>query len=404
LSSTRSSKNGKIYRFDGITVERENFRVEKVGEPVSLTPRAFDVLIFLLGNAGRVVEKQEIFDAVWKDTFVGDNALTKIIKEIRHALEDSADKPRYVETVPKRGYRFIGEVTEESAGADEVGIQPTVESPQSRLPKVLFALLAVGIVATVSVWLLLRETPAENRSAGVRTVAVLPFRPLNSESRDESLEMGMAETLITRLSSLKHIVVRPFSAVRKYTDPGQDPLLAGRDTKAEAVLEGSIQKADDRVRVTVRLIKVSDGTALWSEQFDERSTDIFKVQDSIAERITVALALELSRQEKEQIAKHSTDNAEAYAFYIQGADDLAQAGPAMDQAKPGCVSTSAGIRPEFCAGAYSGGGLLYNAERPPADNDAGSRGQREASYHARVRDRPESGAGPQRAGGIEIPV
>ena len=113
MNSTLPTKEN-IYRFDDITVDRENFRVRKNGQDITLTPRAFDVLTFLLHNGGRVVEKKEIFDFVWKDTFVSDNALTKIIKEIRRALDDDANKPRYVETVPKRGYRFIGEVKEKS--------------------------------------------------------------------------------------------------------------------------------------------------------------------------------------------------------------------------------------------------------------------------------------------------
>ncbi|MEJ7577686.1 MAG: protein kinase [Pyrinomonadaceae bacterium] len=153
---------------------------------------------------------------------------------------------------------------------------------------------------------------------GKKSIAVLPFKPLNVDSRDEALEMGMAETLITRLSNLKQVVVRPMSAVRKYTDLQQDSIKAGQELQADVVLDGSIQKAGERVRVTVRLINTFDGTPLWSEQFDENFTDIFKMQDSIAERITNALALRLSRQEKEQLAKRYTNNPEAYQLYLQG--------------------------------------------------------------------------------------
>jgi eukaryotic-like serine/threonine-protein kinase len=151
-----------------------------------------------------------------------------------------------------------------------------------------------------------------------KSIAVLPFKPLNADSRDEALEMGMAETLITRLSNLKQVVVRPMSAVRKYTDLQQDSIKAGQELQTEVVLEGNIQKAGERVRMTVRLINTRDGTSLWSEQFDENFTDIFKVQDAIAERITNALALRLSKQEKERLAKHYTDNPEAYQLYLQG--------------------------------------------------------------------------------------
>ena len=114
------SANEKFYRFDGLTVDCENFRVQKDGQTLALTPLAFDVLLFLIRNNGRVVEKQELFDHVWKETFVSDNALTKIVKEIRHAFADDASTPRYIVTVPKRGYRFIAELSKPPAAADGV--------------------------------------------------------------------------------------------------------------------------------------------------------------------------------------------------------------------------------------------------------------------------------------------
>lgn len=335
------STNEKIYHFDDVTVDGENFRVRKNGKDISLTPRAFDVLIFLIENSGRVTEKREIFEAVWKDTFVGDNALTKIIKEIRHVLGDAAEMPRYIETIPKRGYRFIGEIEKNSDQTASENETPAVEQIADTEPhrskekeselirpsflrhfafsKITFVSIAVLIlIAVFAAWFLFRPKRAENSALPIRSIAVLPFKPLNADSRDESLEMGMAETLITRLGNLKQITVRPITAVRKYTGVSQDPVKAGREVQAEAVLDGSIQKADERIRVTVRLIRVDTGTPLWSEQFDENFTDIFKVQDSIAERIAGALTLQLSGQEKELLAKHYTENTEAYQLYLRG--------------------------------------------------------------------------------------
>src|SRR5687767_704075 len=114
-----------IYRFDSFTVDTQDFVVERDGETVTLTPRAFDVLLLLLRNSGHVVEKRQMFDDVWKDAFVSDNALTKIIKELRHALADSADDPRYIETVPKRGYRFIGSLEAEPKALDKIATSGT---------------------------------------------------------------------------------------------------------------------------------------------------------------------------------------------------------------------------------------------------------------------------------------
>src|SRR6266567_2818233 len=319
-----SSKTDKLFSFDDITVDCENFRVVKAGVMLTLTPRAFDVLIVLLRQPGRVVEKRELFNQVWGNTVVTDNALTKIIKEIRQTLDDDANAPRYIETVPKRGYRFIGEVEEKSN--DQIqqirsSVQlPQITSPRFVVSRVALVMSAAGLIAisALAFGLLFRQKPAGTTPSPIRSIAVLPFKPLNVDSRDESLEMGMAETLITRLSNLKQVVVRPMSAVRKYTDLQQDPVKAGQEVRADAVLDGSIQKVGERVRVTVRLINVRDGTPVWSGQFDENFTDIFKLQDSIAERITTALTLQLSRQEKELLAKHLTDNPEAYQLYLRG--------------------------------------------------------------------------------------
>lgn len=192
------SGNENVYRFDDIVVDCENFRVQRNGHEIALTPRAFDVLVFLLQNGGRVVEKQELFDGVWKEAFVSDNALTKIIKEIRHALEDHADNPRYIETVPKRGYRFIGEIKENLYQPDTEVKEPVdngvTKAPRFAFSKMAVALSLVGLIAgsAFTAWLLIPQAPAETqRTSPIRSIAVLPFKPLNADSRDESLEMEL---------------------------------------------------------------------------------------------------------------------------------------------------------------------------------------------------------------------
>src|SRR2546423_6014638 len=129
-----SSENHKLISFDDVTVDCENFRVRKAGVTIALTPRAFDVLVVLLRHPGSVVEKKELFDQVWGNTVVSDNALTKIIKELRHALVDDASAPGYIETVPKRGYRFISEVEEKSnRGISQ--IEPAEQLRQKTSPR-----------------------------------------------------------------------------------------------------------------------------------------------------------------------------------------------------------------------------------------------------------------------------
>lgn len=139
-----------------------------------------------------------------------------------------------------------------------------------------------------------------------------------AESRDELLEMGMADTLITRLSNIRQVIVRPMSAVRKYTELEQDAVAVGREQRVDAILEGRIQRSGDKVRVTVRLVKVADEAMLWAGQFDEKFTDIFAVQDSISERVAAALALKLTGEEQKRLTKRYTDNTVAYQLYLKG--------------------------------------------------------------------------------------
>ena len=179
---------------------------------------------------------------------------------------------------------------------------------------------AILFVAIAGVFLLLRDNRGVGKKTGaqVRSIAVLPFKPLLAETRDQALEMGMADTLIARLSNISEINVRPISAVRKYADIEQDALAAGREQKVDAVLDGQIQKSGDSIRVTVRLSRVEDGGQIWSSQFDERMTNIFQVQDSISERVAGALALRMTAPEQERLKKRDTENTDAYELYLKG--------------------------------------------------------------------------------------
>ena len=147
---------------------------------------------------------------------------------------------------------------------------------------------------------------------------MLPFKPLVADHRDESLEMGMADTLIVRLSSLRHVTVRPVSSVRKFSGLEQDPVAAGRELGVESILDGQMQRSGDRIRVTARLIGVGDGKQLWADQFDVEFSDVFTVQDLISEKVISALELELTGEEQKRLTKHYTENAEAYQLYING--------------------------------------------------------------------------------------
>jgi len=232
----------------------------------------------------------------------------------------------------------LREVVKEVGGLDRLfssseiprGVVPLV-SPRQRGPlgavgrriqsrmaaAILLAIIAVSFGGlALTIYYLRREKPQP--ATPIKSIAVLPFKPLIAESRDETLELGMADTLINKLSNIRQITVRPLSAVRQYTSVEQDAVAAGREQKVDAVLDGNIQRSGDKVRVTVRLVRVGDGAGIWTDQFDAPVTDIFAVQDSISERVASALAVKLSGEEKGLLTRRNTQNPEAYRLYLLG--------------------------------------------------------------------------------------
>jgi TolB-like protein len=267
---------GQIYEFGDFRVDAGRRLLLRLdGRTLPLTPKVFDTLLYLVRNADAVLEKGILMNAIWPDTTVEENNLNQSISALRRALGGDRNDHRYIVTVPGRGYQFVAFVQ--------------------------------------------KHNPPEPVSAeSIKSLAVLPFHPLMPTERDASLELGMADTLITRLSCIRGLIMRPLNAVRKYADLNQDAQLAGRELGVDSVLEGSLQHSGNKVRVTVRLLNVSSGASLWAGTFDEEMTDIFALQDAISERVVQALALELSTDDRMRLTKHFTENIKAYRLYLNG--------------------------------------------------------------------------------------
>jgi TolB-like protein/Flp pilus assembly protein TadD len=207
-------------------------------------------------------------------------------------------------------------------------------------------------------WNASRQQPSPSPGQ-IRSIAVLPFRPLIAGNRDEALELGMSDTLISGLSRIRQLSVRPISSVRKYASLEQDALAAGRELGVESVLDGNIQRTDDRIRISSRLVRVEDGTTLWAETFDEKFTDIFSVQDSIAQKIVGALALQLSGEERDRLTKKYTANTEAYQLYLKGRFFWNKLTPDALQKSLDFYSQAIDIDPNYAL-AYAGLADSYN--------------------------------------------
>ncbi|HUE84083.1 MAG TPA: tetratricopeptide repeat protein [Pyrinomonadaceae bacterium] len=322
-----TSQARNTYEFGDFRLDPAKRVLLRGEKPVALTPKVFDTLVVLIENRGRTIEKDELMKALWPDSFVEESSLAQNIFQLRKALgEGLSEEAHYIETIPRRGYRFVADVTETlPSGTPKRVPKAEIEQAQgssrhlSLRSPYLIALLVIVLVPTL--YYLIKNVGTEqatNLSEPVRSIAVLPFKPLVSQENDEQLRLGMADALVTKLSSLRELTVRPTSAVLQYTDVRQDPIKAGRDLDVEAVLDGTIQRSGHGIRVTVQLLRVSDGVPLWADKFDEQFTDIFTIQDSISEQVTRALALKLSSDERSKLAKRYTDNTEAYQAYIKG--------------------------------------------------------------------------------------
>jgi DNA-binding winged helix-turn-helix (wHTH) protein/TolB-like protein/Tfp pilus assembly protein PilF len=309
-----------VYAFGPYVLDRPRRLLLRDGTAVALTPKAFDLLTVLVEHDGRLVPKETLMTRLWPETAVEESNLTFQISTLRKALGDG----RYVVTVPGRGYHFAGQVQRISGNElvieeeERTTITVSKEEKTSR-PWLAMAVVALAVVTAIAAAVFLtRRTPPPPQAPGMRSIAVLPFRPIVASQRDEALEVGMADTLITRLSHIPSIVTRPTSAIRRYSALDQDPLAAARELGVDSVVDGSIHRSGDRIRITVRLLRTSDGKSLWASQFDQSVRDLFAVQDQVAEGVARSIVPTLSGREQQLLTKRVTENIEAYDLYVNG--------------------------------------------------------------------------------------
>lgn len=387
------------YVFGDFRVETATRQLSKAdGTPVALTPKVFDTLLLLVQNPGLALSKDAMIAAIWPNRVVEENNLTQNISVLRRVLGASPGDHRYILTEPSLGYRFVAAVTIEplATGASGAAVNAVEAGPVAQsdafaaAPRAnaigapgpngtarerparstygIIGVLALGVLAAL-LWATLggrREAPVPMASSAL-TLAILPFKPLVPGSRDEVLELGLADTLIAKLSANGHVVVRSLSAVRRFDQPDQDPMDAGRQLGVGAVLEGLVQRQAGQVRLNVRLLAVPSGSAIWAGTFDSNFTDVFALQDDIVEKVATALSLKIDRDERRRMAANYTSNVEAYQLYLDGRYHLQKATPPDLAAGIGYFARAIGIDPEYAL-AYVG--LAEGYRRQPIISDA----------------------------------
>lgn len=283
-----ATTSNQVFTFGRFQLDLRERSLSRGGKNIPLTPKLFDTLVALVENSGHVIERNELIERLWRDTYVEESSLSQNIFQLRKALGNQDFHASYIETVPKRGYRFtanVKRITTNENGQNSKHASENGERPQN----------CVG------------------------SIAVLPFRFIGEIEHGNYLGLGIADAIIVKLSSLRQAEVVPTHSVFKLIDSVEaDPVETGRRLSVVAVLQGTIQHGARRIRVTVQLISVQNGKTLWAEKFEAAFTDIFAVEDSISEQVARSLTLQITPEGQEQLRKRYTENTRAYQAYLMG--------------------------------------------------------------------------------------
>jgi TolB-like protein/DNA-binding winged helix-turn-helix (wHTH) protein/Tfp pilus assembly protein PilF len=293
-------------------------------ESVRLEPKAVEVLSYLASRPGEVVSRAELEASVWPGAVVGYEAVTKTIIKLRKALGDSAREPRYIETIPKRGYRLIAEVgVVEQALAEPVaaGLAPRAvpdgTKARGRARAVGAVLLVLSLVAVIALFVGGRR-PIEQPQETMPAIIVLPFENLGEPPEYDAFADGMTEDLITDLSRIAPLQVLASNTAFTFKGKPVSAQALAEQLDVDFVLQGSIRRHDGGLRMNVRLVDARTGYQRWADRYDRDAGDVFAVQDEIAHSIVAALAIRLSPQEAQRLASRTTDSLAAYDHFIEG--------------------------------------------------------------------------------------
>jgi len=304
-----------IFRFNRFQADDTDFRLTADGRPVSLEPKALRLLLYLIENRGRLVRKQELLDAVWADAAVTESALTRSIGLLRKALDDDSREPRFIETVPTAGYRFIAHVETASTPEQttEAPVQPLQSPPPTprrpHLLRLVFVIAACLILFATSSWLIATRL----HSAPIHSLAVLPLDNLSGDPSQEYFADGMTDELITEIARIPNLRVASRTSVMAQKDAHRPLPEIARQLDVDAIVEGSIVRSGDRIRITAQLIDARTDRHLWAQSFEGPATDVLALQDSVAQQIAQQARLVLAPP-----SPHPPINPAAHDAYLRG--------------------------------------------------------------------------------------
>jgi TolB-like protein/Tfp pilus assembly protein PilF len=272
--------------FGDCVLDPDRRELKRASGAISIGPQVFDLLLFLIENRARVVSKDDLLEAVWQGRIVSESTITSHINAARTAIGDTGQEQKFIRTVARKGFRFVGDVTEASSNAGETG----AAAPASRA-------------------LALPDKPS---------IAVLPFVNMSGDVEQEYFADGMVEDIITALSHIRWLFVIARNSTFAYKGRPIDVTQIGRELGVRYVLEGSVRKAANRVRITGQLVDAETGGHLWAERYESALDDVFELQDRITESVVGAIAQELERAEIARAKRKPTDSLDAYDYFLRG--------------------------------------------------------------------------------------
>jgi TolB-like protein/DNA-binding winged helix-turn-helix (wHTH) protein/Tfp pilus assembly protein PilF len=330
-SSTLNIDKSRPFSVGDWVVDAHTNQIQLGDNIVSLEPKVMDVLVYLAQRPGEVIERQELEDQVWAGMIVGYDSLSRSMAKLRKAFDDHPKEPRIVQTVSKRGYRLIATVSQaddtgsnsESTTSTASHVVPPTTRASSKLPFILIGSLLLVLVLALKFILSGSEPDQEvalqkeglNEKA---SIIVLPFRNISNDPKQEYFSDGLTEDLITDLSAISSLFVISHATSMAYKGRDVDSATVGKELSVNYIVEGSVRKSGDQIRVSTQLSNAKTGFQLWGNRFDRPLQDVFKLQDEINNKIISALQLKLTEVENRRVMQRYTNSVEAYDVFLRG--------------------------------------------------------------------------------------
>src|SRR5438132_2907950 len=311
----------RAIRFGEFEADFRTEELRKAGVRVKLHHQTFQLLTILIERAGEVVTRDELKNELWgSDTFVDfDVGLNSLIKKLREALNDSAEYPRYIETLPRKGYRFIASISQPSTSEATEGL---ITKGFHRWTWLVIACALIGLLFIGKLVVSHRHEIAVGKSSAVgvhiRSIAVLPFENLSGDPAEDSFVDGVTDALITNLAQISSLRVISRTSAMRYKNTRKPLPEIGKELNVDAIVEGTVVKSAERMRVNAQLIQTNNDQHLWAGTYERNLGDVVDLQSEIARGIADSIQIQLTPNEDARLARRRSVNPEAFEAYLRG--------------------------------------------------------------------------------------